>query len=123
MIRRPPRSTLSSSSAASDVYKRQGGHIPGAFSIPLFDDSQRAEVGTIYKKEGNLKAVMAGIDLAAPEMSSKLRRALCLSADGRLLVHCWRGGMRSEAMAWLFSLGGIKPLVLDGGYKAYRNLI
>eukprot|EP00658_Telonema_sp_P-2_P051531 TRINITY_DN39603_c0_g1_i1.p1 TRINITY_DN39603_c0_g1~~TRINITY_DN39603_c0_g1_i1.p1 ORF type:complete len:130 (+),score=43.24 TRINITY_DN39603_c0_g1_i1:84-473(+) len=25
MIRRPPRSTLSSSSAASDVYKRQGG--------------------------------------------------------------------------------------------------
>src|SRR5665648_1297465 len=30
MIRRPPRSTLSSSSAASDVYKRQGLHIPAA---------------------------------------------------------------------------------------------
>eukprot|EP00658_Telonema_sp_P-2_P059080 TRINITY_DN47770_c0_g1_i1.p1 TRINITY_DN47770_c0_g1~~TRINITY_DN47770_c0_g1_i1.p1 ORF type:complete len:104 (+),score=24.59 TRINITY_DN47770_c0_g1_i1:33-344(+) len=28
MIRRPPRSTLSSSSAASDVYKRQGKIIP-----------------------------------------------------------------------------------------------
>eukprot|EP00658_Telonema_sp_P-2_P039815 TRINITY_DN28449_c0_g1_i7.p1 TRINITY_DN28449_c0_g1~~TRINITY_DN28449_c0_g1_i7.p1 ORF type:complete len:141 (-),score=45.98 TRINITY_DN28449_c0_g1_i7:262-684(-) len=29
MIRRPPRSTLSSSSAASDVYKRQGQQIGG----------------------------------------------------------------------------------------------
>src|SRR5665648_1276455 len=28
MIRRPPRSTLSSSSAASDVYKRQGSMFP-----------------------------------------------------------------------------------------------
>ena len=31
MIRRPPRSTLSSSSAASDVYKRQG---KGGFRTP-----------------------------------------------------------------------------------------
>src|SRR5674536_344256 len=29
MIRRPPRSTLSSSSAASDVYKRQGAGVRG----------------------------------------------------------------------------------------------
>eukprot|EP00658_Telonema_sp_P-2_P038432 TRINITY_DN27580_c0_g1_i1.p1 TRINITY_DN27580_c0_g1~~TRINITY_DN27580_c0_g1_i1.p1 ORF type:complete len:100 (+),score=24.96 TRINITY_DN27580_c0_g1_i1:88-387(+) len=29
MIRRPPRSTLSSSSAASDVYKRQGWYVLG----------------------------------------------------------------------------------------------
>src|SRR5450756_3020339 len=28
MIRRPPRSTQSRSSAASDVYKRQGGDVP-----------------------------------------------------------------------------------------------
>src|SRR5664279_6183182 len=39
MIRRPPRSTLSSSSAASDVYKRQVGedetgiHLRGAVSV------------------------------------------------------------------------------------------
>ena len=99
------------------------GHIPGAVNIPLFDDMQRAEVGTLYKKEGSEKAVLRGIDLAAPQMSEKLVRALELAADKQLLVHCWRGGMRSEAMAWLFSTGGIKPLVLGGGYKAYRNHI
>lgn len=99
------------------------GHVPGAVNIPLFDDAERAEVGTLYKNEGNLKAVMKGIDLAAPAMSEKLRSGLDLAAGGKLLVYCWRGGMRSEAMAWLFSLGGIEPLVLSGGYKAYRNLI
>ena len=99
------------------------GHIPGAVNIPLFDDDQRAEVGTVYRKEGNTRAVLRGIDLAAPDMSSKLRKALDLATSGRLLVHCWRGGMRSEAMAWLFSQGGIVSSLLDGGYKAYRNHI
>lgn len=99
------------------------GHIPGAVNIPLFDDLQRAEVGTIYKKEGNIKAVLRGIELAAPDMSSKLQRGLETAAGRRLLLYCWRGGMRSEAMAWLFSTGGIEPMVLRGGYKAYRNHI
>ncbi len=99
------------------------GHIPGAFNIPLFDDSQRAEVGTLYKNEGNEKAVLRGIDLAAPHMAARLEQAMELAAGRQLLVHCWRGGMRSEAMAWLFSTGGIKVMLLEGGYKAYRNHI
>lgn len=99
------------------------GHIPGAVNIPLFDDDQRAEVGTVYKQEGNMEAVLRGIDLAAPGMSSKLKRGVALATSGRLLVHCWRGGMRSVSMAWLFSTGGLEPLVLEGGYKAYRNYI
>ncbi|MCU0378870.1 MAG: tRNA 2-selenouridine(34) synthase MnmH, partial [Bacteroidales bacterium] len=99
------------------------GHIPGAINMPLFDDSQRAEIGTIYKAEGNLKAVLRGIDLAAPEMSAKLRRAVDLSDNGLVKLYCWRGGMRSEAMAWLFSLAGINCILLRGGYKAYRNHI
>ena len=99
------------------------GHLPGAVNIPLFNDEQRAEVGTVYKKEGNINAVLRGIDLAAPDMSDKLRQALDLASGGKLLVHCWRGGMRSEAMAWLFAQGGIDSSLLEGGYKAYRNHI
>jgi tRNA 2-selenouridine synthase len=56
-------------------------------------------------------------------MYKKLEDGLSLAKDGKLLVHCWRGGMRSEAMAWLFSIGGINCHILEGGYKAYRNHI
>ena len=56
-------------------------------------------------------------------MSDKLKSAVALAPEKSLLTYCWRGGMRSEAMAWLFSMGGLTPLLLEGGYKAYRNHI
>jgi tRNA 2-selenouridine synthase len=99
------------------------GHIPGAVNIPLFDDRERAIVGTIYKNEGRIKAILKGVDLASAAMSARLEKGLEVAADGKLLVHCWRGGMRSEAMAFLFSMGDIHTEVLEGGYKAYRNYI
>ena len=99
------------------------GHIPGAVNIPLFDDKERAAVGTKFKKEGRLPAILEGLKYTGPAMSSKLEYALKIAKNGKLLAHCWRGGMRSEALAWLFSLGDIKAEVLDGGYKSYRHHI
>ncbi len=99
------------------------GHIPGAINIPLFNDFERAAIGTRYKKEGRIPAILEGLKYSAPALSSKLEQALKIAKSGKLLVHCWRGGMRSEAMAWLFSLGDIKTEILDGGYKSYRHYI
>ena len=99
------------------------GHIPGAINIPLFDDKEREAVGIKYKKEGRIPAILEGLKSAAPAMSTKLEQALMIAKNGKLLVHCWRGGMRSEAMAWLFSLGDIETEVLEGGYKSYRHYI
>jgi tRNA 2-selenouridine synthase len=99
------------------------GHIPGAFNIPLFNDNERAAVGTIYKKTGRVPAILEGLKLTGPSMEQKLKEALKIAVNGKLLVHCWRGGMRSDAIAWLFSLGDIEIYVLDGGYKAYRHYI
>ncbi len=101
----------------------KAGHIPGALNIPLFSDEERAAVGTRYRNAGRFKAILKGLELAGPSMHMKLSAALKASANGKILVHCWRGGMRSEAMAWLFSLGDIKTEILDGGYKSYRNHI
>lgn len=97
------------------------GHIPGATNIPLFNDAERAAVGTSYTKEGRNQAIIEGLKLAGPSMHNKLKTACKTAREGKLLVHCWRGGMRSEAMAWLFSLGEIESVVLEGGYKAYRH--
>jgi tRNA 2-selenouridine synthase len=97
------------------------GHIPGAINIPLFNDLEREAVGIKYKKEGRSVAILHGLELTGPQMAAKLKLAIAAAKEGKLLVHCWRGGMRSEAMAWLFSLGDIETEILDGGYKSYRH--
>src|ERR1035437_1575702 len=99
------------------------GHIPGAVNIPLFDDIERAAVGIKYKKEGRLPAILEGLRHSGALLRFKLEQALKAATEGKLLVHCWRGGMRSEAMAWLFSLAGLEVHVLDGGYKSYRRYV
>jgi tRNA 2-selenouridine synthase len=97
------------------------GHIPGAVNIPLFDDKEREAVGTKFKKKGRSAAIIEGLKQAGPALASKLKLGLKIADNGKLLVHCWRGGMRSEAMAWLFSLSDLEVNVLDGGYKSYRH--
>ena len=99
------------------------GHIPGSINIPLFSDSERESVGIKYKKSGRIPAIKEGLTLVGPQLSTKLTEALKLTAKNKLLVHCWRGGMRSESMAWLFSMSGINTQTLDGGYKSYRQYI
>lgn len=97
------------------------GHIPGAINLPLFTNEERAEVGTIYKNSGNEMAVLRGLEFVGPKMANFVREAKKIASDGRILVHCWRGGMRSGSMAWLFETSGLKTGVLKGGYKSFRN--
>ncbi|MBU0766007.1 MAG: tRNA 2-selenouridine(34) synthase MnmH [Bacteroidetes bacterium] len=99
------------------------GHIPGAYNIPLFSDDERAEIGTLYKKAGRDAAIMRALEITGPKIADYVKQAKELKSDGHLLVHCWRGGMRSESMAWLFITSGLRPLTLTGGYKSYRRHI
>lgn len=100
------------------------GHIPGAVSIPLFSDEQRAAVGTAFTRQGRQQAILAGLQLIGSDMASRAEAALTLASPGSdLFVYCWRGGMRSEAMAWLFSLFDYNVYRLQGGYKAFRNAV
>lgn len=98
-------------------------HIPGAINLPLFDDAQRAEIGTIYKNSGQDSAVLRGLKFAGEKMPELVTKARKYSAGSQtVLVHCWRGGMRSQSMGWLLKTGGLEPVVLDGGYKAFRRM-
>ena len=101
------------------------GHIPGAVSISLFSDSERAEVGTLYTQVGREAAVLHGLAVAGPKLEALAREALALVPDApgtkrKLAVTCWRGGMRSASVAWLLEQAGITVHRLQGGYKAYR---
>jgi tRNA 2-selenouridine synthase len=99
------------------------GHIPGALNIPIFDDKERAIVGTLYMNKGRQTAIETGFEIVGPKMAEFARHASEIAASGKLLVHCWRGGMRSESMAWLYERIGIQCSILEGGYKAYRNFL
>lgn len=121
--------------------------IPGAFSLPLFSDDERKVIGTLYKQQGKQKAIKEGLDYFGPKMRSMVAEAekitedwkrtnphpgtaqqeanpqIDVTAGASIIVHCWRGGMRSGAVAWLLDLYGFTVYQLTGGYKVYRNWV
>lgn len=98
------------------------GHIPGAASLPLFDDAERAVVGTLYKQQGRDAAVLEGLRIVGPKLSAIVEQARALAPDGRIRVHCWRGGERSASVAWLLDKAGFGEVnSLKLGYKGFRN--
>lgn len=101
--------------------------IPGACSLPLFNDEERKIVGTIYKQQGREAAIKIGFDFFGIKMKKMVEEAEAIIGSRQhtncLLVHCWRGGMRSAAVAWLLDMYGFKIFTLSGGYKAFRNWV
>jgi tRNA 2-selenouridine synthase len=124
-------------------------HIPGAYSLPLFTDEERAVVGTAYKQESREAAIKHALDFFGPKMKKmveevegtvnnheslvkenrnetvfKAQNSQLTTHDSRLiLLYCWRGGMRSGAVAWLMDVYGFKVYTLMGGYKKFRNYV
>jgi tRNA 2-selenouridine synthase len=99
------------------------GHIPGAINIPLFNNEERAEIGTIYKQQGRKPAIMRGTELVTPKFTEFFNSAQEHNTTGTFLMHCWRGGMRSGGMAWLFEWYGFNVFTLKGGYKSFRHMV
>lgn len=97
------------------------GHVPGAFNIPLFSNEERVLVGTTYKQQGREEAILLGFDLTGSKWSGFIKGALEIAPQKKVAVHCWRGGMRSGAMAWALGLYGFEVYVIEGGYKRFRN--
>ena len=100
------------------------GHIPGAVNIPLFDDQERKVVGTAYKQVNKEAAMYEGLEFAGKKLAVLAREGVRTAGKNKnLLVHCWRGGMRSKSMVWLFETMGLNCFLLEGGYKSYRNYV
>lgn len=135
-------------------------HIPGAHNLPLFDDVQRALVGTLYRQvspeaafeearhivRGRIALLVGAIarlaqwtippeDLEARVLDMTSGGIVRLSSElecaavepdvtSPVLLHCWRGGLRSRSVvAFVRALGLDRAYVIEGGYKAYRARI
>jgi tRNA 2-selenouridine synthase len=99
-------------------------HIPGAISLPVLDDAERARVGTIYKKESPFTARKVGAALVAQNAARHLQGPLAdKPGSWRPLVYCWRGGQRSGSFATILSQVGWRVETVAGGYKTWRGLV
>jgi len=99
------------------------GHIHGAFNIPIFDNEERASIGTMYVQTGKDPAIKLGMEIVGNKFSHLIEEAERDAPGKEMLLHCWRGGMRSESLAWFFEKLGYCVTLLEGGYKSYRRFI
>ena len=99
-------------------------HFAGALNIPVLDDAQRAEVGTLYKQNS-----FAARKLGARYATEAIGRFLASETMGeagkgtRFLVYCARGGQRSGALSTVLSQIGYPVFRLRQGYKTYRAYV
>lgn len=134
-------------------------HLPGARSLPLFDDLERALVGTLYKQHSPETAFSAGFELAQGRIAElvaaiagaagrtldaaqAVERMRALGAGGQralegrlqterlerlppgsLVLNCWRGGLRSQAVVALLHCLGLPAVLLEGGYRSWRQRV
>ena len=99
-------------------------HLPGAINLPVLNDAERAQVGTIYKQVSPFSARKLGGALVAANAARHLQTVLADKPGGwRPLVYCWRGGQRSGSFASILAQIGWRVQTIDGGYKAWRHLV
>lgn len=96
-------------------------HIPGAVNVPLLNNEERVEIGTLYKQAGPREARLRGLELTSPRFPAMVGEINGLAGGRPILVYCWRGGLRSKTVAVILDLTGHDALQLEGGYKSYRN--
>lgn len=99
-------------------------HIPGALNVPVLDNAERAEVGTLHKQVSAFAARRRGAVLVARNVARHVESLFCdKPREWRPLVYCWRGGARSGAMTHVLARIGWHVRQLEGGYRAYRRAV
>ncbi len=99
-------------------------HLPGAINLPVLDDAERAEVGTIYVQDAPFRGRKVGAAKVFRNIAAHIAGPLADMEGGwRPLVYCWRGGQRSGAFAWALKEIGWRTEVLEGGYQSYRRMV
>ncbi len=101
------------------------GAIPGSVNLPILNDEERKEIGTIYKQQGSEAAVRRGHELVSGNVKAERVSAWksFLETNPQAVIACFRGGMRSQiSQQWLREAGCDRPRI-TGGYKAFRQFL
>jgi len=103
----------------SDEFKED--HIPSSKNLQVLTNKQREEVGRIYAKDV-FKARKIGAQFVTENISQILKK-LSLNKKDKILLYCWRGGLRSQSLYIVLKSIGYDVTILERGYKSYRKYI
>jgi tRNA 2-selenouridine synthase len=101
------------------------GSFPTSTNIPILRDEERKVVGICYKEKGREEAIELAHLLVTGATKSQRIEAWCefTKINPNTHIYCWRGGLRSNyAREWI-SEAGIEIPLIDGGFKALRQVI
>jgi tRNA 2-selenouridine synthase len=96
-------------------------HLPDALNWPTLNNTERVEIGTLYKQVNPFEARKRGAAIAARNIAAHIEREVIdKPKDWKPLAYCWRGGQRSGSLALILSQIGFRVTLVEGGYKAFR---
>ena len=98
-------------------------HIPGSVNMPVLNDEQYAEVGTLHRTD-KMAAYLIGVRYSLKNIAKHLDEDFTkYDLRTKILVYCFRGGKRSKL--WIDALQTIGYSVekLQGGWKGYRRWV
>jgi tRNA 2-selenouridine synthase len=99
------------------------GSLPNSVNIPILNDQERAQIGTIYKQQGREIAIKSGHRIVSGENKQAKINAWknFIHESPQAILTCFRGGLRSQITQSFLVENGINILRIDGGYKAVRQ--
>ena len=97
-------------------------HLPHAINVPILSNEERAVVGTLYTQVSREDAVNKGVELFAQKLPTFMKQ-INQYRNQKIIINCWRGGMRSRAAVALLNALGYDAIQLKGGYKSFREYV
>ena len=98
-------------------------HVPDAINLPVLDDEQRHQVGTLYAQD-RFEAKKLGAAMVSKNIAMHLEGPIrTWQKSDQVFVYCWRGGQRSRSLGHVLAEVGLRVQILEGGYRAYRSAI
>jgi tRNA 2-selenouridine synthase len=99
-------------------------HIPGAINLPVLNNEERIEIGTLYKQVSPFAAKKLGASYVSRNIANHLANSLIdFPREWRPLIYCWRGGERSGAFTHILNRIGWKAMQLESGYQGFRRVV
>ena len=95
--------------------------IPLSKNLSVLNNSERDKVGKIYT-ENIFLARKIGAQLITKNISTILETISFKKSD-KILIYCWRGGLRSLSLYLVLKKIGYDVSILSKGYKSFRSFV